>query len=128
MKGFDVSSIRSTDDLTVWVAYNDDVDVQLRHIPREKLSGILKQASRTTWDKHHQPVESVDNLKYGELVGDAAIVDWSGLRDGDQEFPCTPENKNLLMRKWSNFAKFVSDLSSDLDRMIESEKESVRKN
>ena len=128
MKGFDVSSIRSTEDLTVWVTYNDDVDVQLKHIPRESLAGILKQATRTTWDKHHQPAENVDNLKYGELVGDAAIVDWSGLRDGDQEFPCTPDNKKLLMRKWSNFAKFVSDLSSDLDRLIESEKESARKN
>lgn len=127
-KGFDVSSIRSADDLTVWVPYNDEVSVQLKHIPREALAGILKQATRTTWDKAHQPENTIDNIKYGELVGDAAIMDWAGLRDGDREFPCTQENKRLLMRKWANFAKFVSDLSSDLDRLVESEKESARKN
>ena len=128
MTGFDVSSIRNTADFAVWVEYNDDVSVLIKHVPRESLAGILKQATRTTWDKHHQPENSVDNIKYGELVGDAAIVDWTGLVDGDQPFPCTQENKKLLMRKWTNFAKFVSDLSSDLDRLMESEKESARKN
>jgi hypothetical protein len=128
MQGFDVSSIKSSEEKTVWVQYNDEVAVLVRHIPREKLSGILQQASRTTWDKHHQPESTIDNIKYGELVGDAAIVDWTGLVDGDQPFACTKENKQLLMRKWGNFAKFISDLSSDLDRLIESEKDSARKN
>lgn len=128
MQGFDISSIRSTEDLAVWVQYNDEVSVLIRHIPREALSGILRQATRTTWDKHHQPQQVVDNIKYGELVGEAAIVDWTGLIDGDQPFPCTRENKSLLMRKWSNFAKFISDLSSDLDRLMESDKEAARKN
>jgi hypothetical protein len=127
-QGFDISSINSAENLTVWVEYNDQVSVLLRHITREDLAGILKRATRTTWDKQHQPEELIDNIKYGELVGDAAIVDWTGLLDAGQAFPCTPENKALVMRKWSNFAKFVSDLSSDLDRMVEIEKDVVRKN
>ena len=128
MQGFDVAAIRSTEDVAVWVQYNDQVNVLIRHIPRERLSGILKQASRTTWDKNHQPETTIDNIKYGELVGDAAIVDWTGLIDGEQAFPCTKDNKALLMRKWGNFAKFISDLSSDLDRLLESEREAERKN
>ena len=128
MQGFDVSSIRSAEEKTVWVQYNDEVSVLVRHVPREKLSGILQQATRTSWDKHHQPESTVDNIKYGELVGEAAIVDWTGLVDGDQPFACNPENRALLMRKCSNFAKFISDLSSDLDRLIETEKEAARKN
>jgi hypothetical protein len=128
MNGFDVSTIRSSEDLAVWVEYNDQVSVLLRHIPREKLAGIFKQATRTTWDKNHQPETTIDNIKYGELVGEAAIADWAGLVDGEEPFPCTKENKALLMRKWGNFAKFVSDLSSDLDRLIESEQDAVRKN
>lgn len=128
MQGFDISSIRSAEALSVWVSYNDDVSVLIRHIPRESLSGILRQATRTTWDKNHQPEQVVDNIKYGELVGEAAIVDWAGLIDGDQPFPCTKDNRALLMRKWSNFAKFISDLSSDLDRLMESDKDAARKN
>lgn len=128
MQGFDVSSICSNEDMVVWVPYNDMVTVGIKHIPREKLSGMLKQATKTTWDKHHQPEQTVDSIKYGELVGEAAIEGWTGLMVGDQELPCTSENKKLLMRKWTNFAKFVSEYSSDLDRLIEIEKESARKN
>ena len=128
MQGFDVSSIKSAEEMTVWVEYNDQVSVLIRHIPREKLAGIFKAASRTTWDKNHQPETSIDNIRYGELIGEAAIVDWAGFVDEGQAFPCTNDNKALLMRKWGNFAKFVSDLSSDLDRLVEAEKETARKN
>ena len=125
---FDISAIRSSEDKTVWVQYNDEVSVLIRHIPREKFAGIVKMSSRTTWDKNHQQETTIDSIKLGELVGDAAIVDWTGLSDGGEPFPCTAENKRLLMRKWSNFAKFVSDLSSDLDRLLETEREAERKN
>lgn len=128
MQGFDVSSMRGDDGLAVWVEYNDEITVQIKHVPREAMAGILRQATRTTWDKNHQPENTIDNLKFGELVGDAAIIDWRGLVDGDQEFPCTPENKRLLMRKWANFARFVADCSSDLDRLMAAEKEAARKN
>jgi hypothetical protein len=128
MQGFNVSSILGSEDPAVWVQYNDEVSVLIRHITREKMSALLKAASRTTWDKNHQPETTIDNIKYGELIGEAAIVDWAGLNDGDKAFPCTKDNKALLMRKWANFAKFVSDISSDLDRLLESERGEERKN
>lgn len=126
--GFDVSSICAAEDFTAWVPYNDQVAVLVRHIPREKLSGILRQATKTTWDQKHQPENNVDNIKYGELIGEAAIVDWTGLIIDDKPFPCTKENRGILMRKWGSFAKFISDLSSDIERLMESQQEAVRKN
>ena len=124
----DISTIINGDDLAVWIDYNEDVSVQVRHVPREELSVIMQKSTKTTWDRKHQAEQSVDNIKYGELMGEAAIVDWSGLEVSGVPLPCTKENRALIMRKWSSFAKFVSDASSDLDRLIEADRDAARKN
>jgi hypothetical protein len=128
MQGFDVTALTGTEELLAWVPFNDDVTVQVRHVSREELAGILRQATVVSFDNKHQKQTEIDNLKYGELLGLAAIKDWKGLVTGTAEFPCTPENIRILMRKWADFAKFISDLSSDLERLVQAEKETERKN
>lgn len=127
-KGLDISGLIGTNEIEVWVEYSSEVFVLVRHVSREALTAILKKATKTTFDHKHQKQEEIDNIRYGELIGEAAIADWTGLRAGSEVFPCTPENIHLLMRKWADFAKFISDVSSDLERLIDAEKESVRKN
>lgn len=128
MQGFDVSALMGDEELQAWVDFSDEVKVLLRHVSREKISKILKQATVTSFDRSHQKQSEVDNLKYGELIGKAAIVDWQGLVAAGGPLPCNPENINILMRRWGDFAKFVSDTCSDLEQLVAAEKESVRKN
>jgi len=128
MQGFDVSALLGDEELLVWVDYNDEVKVQLRHVSRETLAGILKKATVVSFDGKHQKRTEIDQLLYGELVGLAAIVDWQGLVAGGKELACTADNIRTLMRKWSDFAKFVSDIADDLERLKAAEKEIVRKN
>jgi hypothetical protein len=129
MEGFDITALASGKDLTAKVQFNDEVTVTVKYVPREKFADLINRATVTTFDrKSHQKQESLDNLKFGELLGQEAVVDWDGLLNEGKPFPCTPENVALLMRKWSEFARFVSDVSTDLERIVEAEKESERKN
>lgn len=128
MNGFDVSALLGTDELLVWVDYSDEVKLQLRHVTRETMAGILKKATVVSFDGKHQKRSEVDQMLYGELIGLAALVDWQGLVAGGKPLACTAENIRTLMRKWSDFAKFVSEICDDLERLKEAEKEIVRKN
>lgn len=128
MEGFDVSAIVGGEDLVVWVDYNDRITVQVKYIDREKFADLIKKATTTNWDRKHQKQEVVDNLKFGELLGDAAIADWRGMVVNKQEFPCNEQNRALVMRKWTDFAKFVGEVCTDLERLVEAEQESAKKN
>lgn len=111
------------------VQFNDEVALTLRYVSREQLDRMLRQATITSFNRSsHQKESDFDHLLYGELLGRAAIVDWSGLEVDDQPYPCTPDNAALLMRRWTGFAKFVSDMCSDLECLIDGEKEQIRKN
>ena len=127
-KGFNVAALLGGgDSLQVWVDFNTEIRVKLRHISREEMATITRKATVSEF-VNHQKREKLDDLKYGELIGLAAIADWSGLVLGDEPFPCTPENIKLLMLKWGDFAKFISDFSTDFERLVAAEKEAERKN
>lgn len=128
MTGFDVTTLLTDADVAVWTEFNDEVRVKVRHVSREEQAQILKRATTISFDNRHQKQESIDMLKYGELVGQAAILEWSGLVASGAPLPCNPANIALLMRKWADFAKFVSDICSDLERLVAADRETVRKN
>jgi hypothetical protein len=126
---FDVTSIATGKKLQVEVTYNDQVTVTINHVHREKLADLIKQATKTTFDRRsHSKEEIFDAINFGELLGVEAIADWTGLESEGKPFPCTDENKRLLMRTWTDFAKFVSDTCTDLETLNEAEQASVRKN
>ena len=128
MKGFDVSALTGKE-LKVWVDYNEVVKVLVRPVTRERYLAILAEATIAKFDnKTHLKSSELDSLKLGGLLGEAVIVDWSGLVDSGEPFLCTQENRALLMRSWVDFAKFISDIATDLERMVTAEKESERKN
>lgn len=125
----DISALIDSPERTFLVEYNDEITVTLRAISREQMNTLLQQATVTRFNRStHQKESDFDHLAYGESIGRAAIVAWTGLEAGGQPFPCTPDNAGLIMRRWADFAKFVADSSSDLERLIEAEKELVRKN
>lgn len=109
------------------VKYDDDVTLQLRHISREELRDIFKEASVTRF-VNHQKTEEFDPLKADCLLGRAVITGWSGVKDGDQDAPCTPETIDILMTSHNTFAKFINDICTDIDQLVQQEKEAARKN
>jgi hypothetical protein len=125
---FDITSIATGKSMQAEVPFNDKVTVIVKHISRERISTLLKQSTKITFDNRHQKIEDVDNIKFGELLGVEAIAGWTGLESEGATFPCTDENKRLLMRKWTDFAKFISDICTDLEALLDAEKEAVRKN
>jgi hypothetical protein len=127
--GFDISGLMDATRRPVWVRYNPEVEVAINHVTRERFAQIVEEATTVAIDgRTNLKSETLDNLKLGELVGVEAVSDWKGLVNGDTALPCTPENIKTLMRRWSDFARFVSSHCNNLDRLMEIEKEAQKKN
>lgn len=128
VKGFDVSALMGGKDLLVWMDYSDQVRVQIRHVTRERFGDLVNTATIVGFDRRHQKTEQLDSIKFGELLGEEAIADWDGMQVDSEPLPCNKENRKILMRKWVDFAKWVSDVCTDLERLVTAEKEAARKN
>ena len=128
MEGFDITALAGGKEMVADVRFNDQVKLKIRYVSREKFADLINQATTATWDRKHQKQETLDSLKFGELLGCEAVVEWDGLVMEGKLFPCTPENISILMRKWTEFARFVSDVCTDLERIVEVDKEAIRKN
>jgi hypothetical protein len=109
-----------------WVDFGD-MSVQLRHITKERLRQLMKQASVTRF-VNHKPVEELDVTKADVLLGQTVINDWSGVTFGDEVAPCTAENIELLMKGHNAFSDFINSICGDIDNLIRLEKEASAKN
>lgn len=112
---------------TYTVKFDETVFVDLRHISREELRDINKKCTTTNFI-NHQKVEEYDATKADCLLGQAAIKGWRGVKNGEEEAPCTPGNIDILMTRHNIFSKFINDVCVDIDFMIRQEKEAERKN
>jgi len=109
------------------VPFDDAVTIHLRHITREELRNIYKQATTIRF-VNHAKTEEFDHVKADCLLGRAAIKDWEGIKNGDQDAPCTPEFIDLLMSRHNTFARFINDISVDIDQLVQEERQAERKN
>lgn len=124
----DISPLEKND-LEVWVQFTKDVRLKLRYMPRDVLEKIGKQATEIAFDlKSRQRTETVDGKKYDTLLCQKAVVDWEGLVNSGKPYPCTPENIEFLVNKWTGFAGFVARCCIDLEGMKQSEREALEKN
>lgn len=130
VSGFDLSAVTgSRAAYSVWVPFLDGCRVKIRYVSREQLREIARKATVRGFDSRtHQKTEEVDKAKWDQLLGEAAVEDWEGFRDGKEPFPCTPKNVDTLTTSWSVFAKFVGDVCVDLEALQAAEKEAERKN
>ena len=119
------------DDFTVWVPFDDDgAEVELRHIPPDELEQIRKKATvRKIVPTGKGYMEVRDAALENELLGEAGVRNWRGFVDpDDKEFPFTPENCALLMRKYGEFAMFVGLTCLDIAQLMRHHKEEQEKN
>lgn len=107
----------------------DDVEVLCRHIPQDEYDTILKQAVKTTFNpKNHLRQEERDDQKFNSLLARAVVLDWRGMDDAGQPFPCTPENIDYLMEKLTEFRLLVIGTPLSFERMLAAERAVTEKN
>jgi hypothetical protein len=107
------------DDFVISIPFIEDSEVLIRYVSREELQEIKRNATKISWDRKNEPSEEFDSLRADLLLGRAAVRGWKGLTMNGEEFPYSPENCDLLMRKWTEFAKFVGEASMDIARLQE---------
>ena len=115
------------DSFEAWVPFGDDGRVLIRYTSREELKKIGKKATRITY-KNHQKVEEMDDVLADILLGQACVKDWEGFTMDGKPFPCTPENIEFVMTRWSAFGRFINDICSDFDELARAEKAARIKN
>lgn len=102
--------------------------VRLRYISTERMAELLKKATRISYNAQHQREERVDNVEFKRLLGEAAVVGWSGILSGGQEVVFSPERRDVAMTRWTEFAKFVAERCDDLQALVAAQKETTRGN
>jgi hypothetical protein len=114
-------------DRLFWVDFSATVSVQLRHVTKERLRHLMKQATTTNFI-NHKPVEEFNATLADVLLGKEAIRDWHGVSFDDNPAPCTPENIEIAMKGHNIFCDFINSICGDIDNLIRSEKEASEKN
>jgi hypothetical protein len=104
-----------------------DAEVTLRYVPLQELEAIGRKATRVTWDGSKKD-EHMDPLEANRLLGRAAVRGWRGLTMQGEEFPFTQDNCDLLMTRWTEFAKFVAKAALDLKALADEERRAHEKN
>lgn len=124
----DISRLKKKD-LKVWLPLFDDVDVLCRHIPQGEFDAIKAAATSVRFDpRTHQRVEKLDDRRFRADLATAVVEEWRGLKDGDSDFPCTPENIEFMMQECTEFRLLVLDAPCSLDKMLSAEKAELEKN
>ena len=116
-----------TKSLEVWMPFGDGAEVLIAYTSREDLQAIAKESQKTSLRKG-QEVKEYDPVKADSLLGRKAVRGWNGFDDNGAPFPCTPENIDLLMMQWTDFARFVNDACGDLERLVRQKETSLIKN
>ena len=115
----DVSRLKKKN-LTAWLPLMDEVKVKCRHISQSEFDAISEAAADRKGKK--------DDKKFRSDLARKVVVDWDGIDDEGEDFPCTPENIDYLMEECTEFRLLVLDVPLSLERMLAAERDAERKN
>lgn len=95
----------------IWVDWRDGAKLKLRMSPK-----LLRELRRDC------SVNGIlDEDKFQDQLTQKVVLDWSGIEFDGKEFPCTEENKRMLMDNVLQFATFVDKTCMDLENAKEAE-------
>jgi hypothetical protein len=124
----DISRLKKKN-LKVWLFLMEGVEVCCRHIAQSEFDAIDKAAVETRIDpKTRRKVESRDEKAFRSALARAVVQDWRGIKEGDQDYPCTPENIDYLMEDCTEFRLLVLDAPLSMEKMLAAEKGETEKN
>jgi hypothetical protein len=126
--GMDIGTL-TDESFVADVEFMDGVTVRMKYVPRDRMAELVRKATAVRYDrKTHRREEEFDPVEGNVLLGEAAVVGWSGLEKDGKPFPFTTENRDLLMRKWGEFSRFVNDVCVDLEALTAAAREESRGN
>lgn len=124
----DISAL-TKQEFTAWVPFDDGAEVLIRYVPRDVLVDIGRRAVVVKLDpKTRKETREYDPIAADCMIAAAAVVDWKGFEVDGQDFPCTPENLETLVRKWGAFSRFVSESCVSVGILAASEAAETEKN
>jgi len=124
----DISRLKKKD-LQAWLPLTEEVEILCQYVNRSEMDRILAEATITRMNPGTGlRSEERDEPKFRSLLGRAVVKDWRGLRDGETEFPCTPENVVYLMEDYAEFRVLVLSVPMSFERMLAAEKAQAEKN
>lgn len=124
-----ISALKTGAPLQAWINIEDDVDVLVNYLDRDSLMGLRKRATVMMEDEETgKMVEAIDPELLERETMLAAVADWRGLTDGEEDFPCSPENIMLLANRWSIFAGRIDRACVRLSEFVAAKQQETEKN
>lgn len=117
--------------IEVWAAVPGmpEVEVKLRYLAQDAFDTIrTKVTAYRLTDGAVTPEADHDDAAFRSALARAVVQEWRGLTEDGAPFPCTPENIELLMTKWTEFRVLVMSTPLSLSRMIAARREESEKN
>ena len=111
----------------VWVSFQD-AEVLLVYQPLEDLKALMKNHTSATYFTGGKKKEKVDYTALALELGERAVKDWKGVTLKGQPFFFSPENRDMLITKWSEFSSFVMEASTDIAVFAQDKREEDEKN
>lgn len=111
---------------TRWVQFDEDTEVELRHIGKEELTEITRKANKAS---RLGGADAKD--VFGQRFARAAVCGWRKIGDhghpglivDGKPFPFSEENLSLLMRCSLEFSAFVNEEAVDSRAFLDDQKE-----
>ncbi|MCF6180062.1 MAG: hypothetical protein L3J63_11840, partial [Geopsychrobacter sp.] len=86
-----------------WLQLAEGVRVKCRYLTSTQLDEIKQQSTETEMRGAGQSISTRNEEKFRSLLGRAVVIDWEGLENDGQPYPCTPENIDYLMEEYAEF-------------------------
>jgi len=132
----DISAIKK-EKFQAWVPFDKEVEVLINYVPRDELAAIGKASVVVSLDPTtRKETRDYDAISADVRIAAAAVAGWrdcktktkTGFTVDGMPFHCTPENVELLVRKWGDFAKFIGQACVDVAGLAARWREQSEKN
>lgn len=124
----DIGKLKSNS-LRVWLPLIEGADVLCRHLSQSVFDAITRDCKTVKFAPlTGAKTEEMDEVKFRSLLARAVVIDWRGLEEDGQPWPCTPENIDYLMEECTEFRLLVRGAPLSLEKMLAIEREAAAKN
>ena len=121
----DVSKLK-TGGTRAWVSIVDEFRVQFTHISQDEYEA-LKESCQVREEKDGQLTKELDETEFRHKLAERVTTNWDGLVDGDDPYPCVPDNIHFISDKVTEYRIALFDKPLSLTRMLEAEREEQKK-
>jgi hypothetical protein len=115
------------EDFQAEVPYEDGT-VTIRYVSPEEMTRLSAKATKRVRDGRGEWIEKYDNAKGNQLLGEVAVLGWTGLTKDGEPFVFSPDNRDMLMTRSWEFIKFVNRTCLDFQALRDAEREKIRGN